>query len=197
MPRYSKDKYTELYNEYFKEAKKANERLRQLEKLAQQDKYKAVLDYAYRNAQADIKAMGVKGLRFPTAKPKNTRQLQARLNAVRRFTDAPTSYKSKINELYEKRAETFSRGAHTELSWEQMANVFEGGLWDTLRTKYGSKTAQRAIGKIKANKEELLKTIERGESIKFTGQYSRGLNELFAPDEAQNVDILTRFILAI
>ena len=187
--------YNTLYLEFLKETEKANRYLLRLEKLAQNPEYSAVLDYAYRNAQADIKALGAKGKRFSVAKPKNIREMQTRINAAKRFTEKPTATKTGIDRIYGKRAKSFSKGAGADMDWKQMANVFESGLWETLKEKFGSKTAQRMVGKIERNRDTIKEAIAKGEAIKFTNQYSRGLNELFgAGGDTQNIQMLTRYL---
>ena len=187
------NEYASLYQDYIKLVDKANKRLSRLEKLAGEDGFEAILGYAYKNAQADIKAQGLTGQRFSKKAPPKLASLRARYNAVQRFLDMPTSTKTGIIDVYEKRAKKFSK----DLNWRQLANVFESGMWNMLKEQFGSPRVQRIIARLQKNKDELLKQIEAGEAITFKGPYSRDLNRVFDVERTDYREMLYDFLLEL
>lgn len=116
----------EQFARYKSLAKKADERLRQLERMAEREEYKGVKSYAYKKAMRDIRKMrGAGATRFGEAKPKNLRQLKARQAKIENFLAAPSSEVSKIKEIYEKRVESLNNSQGTNFTYEDYANYWE------------------------------------------------------------------------
>lgn len=143
-------KYDELLKEYNLLAMRADKRLQRLEKLAEQDHYHGVLSFAYARAMRDIKSWsGAKGTRFKTKPPATVQQLQAKINDMKTFLDAPTSTKKGITNIYKQRAKTTNERYGTNFTWQDLANFYESDLADKLDNDYGSSTLIRAMGAIK------------------------------------------------
>ena len=168
----------DLQKEYRRAVERVNKQLYRLEKASAKEGYRGILDYAYRNAMRDIQAMGG-GKRFSKSMPQTMREYRKRMNAIRRFEEKPTSKLTGVKNIYEKRAETFSKKAGTDIGWEGMAKIFESGLWESLVNRFESKTAQKMIGRIQKDADKLKEQMARGEAIQFNRHsvYGRMLNE--------------------
>ena len=154
--------------EYRKLAKRADQQMVRLERLASSGKphFKGVLQYAYAGAQRDIRAnTGASGsqLRFNKALPKNANDLRKRMADVKKFLGSSTNTKTKITTLYKKRAETTNQKYDADFSWEELARYYESEESKKLDAQYGSKTLIRALGAIKRignDKEQIANAIE-------------------------------------
>ena len=145
--------------DYFKQlAKRADQRMVRLERLAEQENYRGVLSYAYQTAVYDIKTLSgdPNATRFNIALKKNKdgtvnqQLLHAKINAVTRFLEAPTSMKKTITESYQKRADTINRKFGTNFTWQQMGRFFESAAYEKMRGKsFASDTILKAFGSIK------------------------------------------------
>lgn len=161
--------------DYFRQlAKRADQRMVRLERLAEKENYKGVLSYAYESAVYDIKALSgdPNAKRFNIALKKNKdgtvnqSLLHAKINAAKRFLEAPTSMKSTITDVYEKRAETLSKNMKLEkpLTWQQAGRIFESRAYDTMRRKgYTSDQIVKAVGAInsKTKKADISKALDQ------------------------------------
>lgn len=167
----------DLQKEYRRAVERVNKQLYRLEKASAREGYTGILDYAYRNAMRDIQAMGG-GKRFSKSVPKTMREYRKRMNAIERFESKPTSKLTGVKNIYEKRAETFSKKAGTDINWEGMAKIFESGLWESLVNRFESKTAQKMIGRIQKDAEKLREQMKAGEVLQFNTHsvYGRMLN---------------------
>lgn len=172
----------------------ANARMTRIEKLAGDPRYGSMIKYAYRNAQYDIKHIqGSDSSRFSADVPEtksgglNQQELHRRINAVKRFLDAPSSTKTGIKEVYEHRAKTVNQrygyevGADGKrhkrkdwqnLTWEDMANYYQSDIAEQEDKGYGSKTEVRALGAIKRVSNDPKKIREA-----IAGNYKLSSNE--------------------
>ena len=137
---------------YRRLAKVADQRLVRLEKLAQQEGFAGVTNYAYQRAMRDIEqwqgAVLVKKPRFNTKPPANVNQLKAKINDIRTFLGAETSTKSGIMRIYVKRANSINEKYGTNLTWEDLYDFYGKNKDADLNNKYASKTIIQAIGVI-------------------------------------------------
>ncbi len=158
----------ETSKQYYKRlAKAADQRLRRLEALSEQDKYKNVKQWAYKEAMYDIKALFGEGVnRFDTAVPKtkageiDERFYNARLNAVKRFLNAPTSSKGNIDILYGSRADTLNKRYGSNFNWQTVGKFFQSNQFKKLERIYGSKTAVKVAGALQRKGINLDKAIK-------------------------------------
>lgn len=169
------DNRKKLETEYRKLAKRADQRLVRLEAYSYQ--YKGVLNYAYAKALHDIRNWsGENAKRFNTKPPANTNQLRAKIKDIETFLNSETSTliggkkdetKGILN-VYKNRANTLNKKYGMNLTWKQLANFFEKGLFEKLDTTYDSGAAFEILNTYKANQKEILDQIKRGEEIHVT-----------------------------
>ena len=162
----ARDKLYESYlKEYNKLAKKADRRMRELERFSRDPKLESILNYAYRQAAKDIASWTPPGRkkekapRWQRDAPADTNSLKAKIKDIEKFLKKPTSTMTGTVNIYKKRTETINRKYGTSFTWEQLADYFETGLADKASDQYGSKTVLKAIGVIQKNKKEVLDTL--------------------------------------
>lgn len=161
---------TELHQEYLKEynrlAKKADRRIRELERFSRYKEFEGILNYAYRTAKKAIKKYTPPGYedkspRWQRNEPLDTKTLKAKIKDIERFLEKPTSTVTGVVKIYKKRTATINRDYQTSFTWQQLANYFEtGGLAEKGNDKFGSGTLLESIGVIQANKKKALDIIE-------------------------------------
>lgn len=163
-PRESKISY---YKSFYKQiAKTADARLLALERLSGKEGYKDVREWAYKNAMYDIhSSFGQQAKRFNRKIPDDLTQIYKHIRQVLTFLESPTSSKQGIDEVYQKRAETIKSRYGVSTNWQSIAGLFESKLYQKTDSKYGSKTALRAIGFIQRNTDQILKALQEGKSI--------------------------------
>lgn len=153
----------ELMREYRKLAKRADQRLVRLEKLAESGdtNFKGVLTYSYKRAASDAAKWGSMSEkpRFNIKPPETKGELSAKIKDIEAFLNAPTSTKQGIVNVYKKRAETFNKkfgekdkkgNVKNPVTWQQLANYYKSDQAKREATRYGSRTIARAV-KIKSN----------------------------------------------
>ena len=154
--------YLDLLQKYNKLAKKADRRMRNLEKLSQEPGFQNVLKYAYARAKYDIEAWTPPGKdkmpRWQRNTPMDTSNLKAKIKDIETFLNAPTSTKRGIINVYDKRVKTINKRYGTSFTWQDLAEYFDTGLKDKT-DKYGSKTILQAIGRIQKSKEQVIKNF--------------------------------------
>lgn len=156
--------YDQYLKEYNKLAKKADRRMRQLERYSRDPKFESILNYAYRAAKADIESWTPPGTkerspRWQRNTPLDTNSLKAKIKDIEKFLKKPTSTLTGTIKIYKKRTETINKKYGTSFTWEQLADYFETGFADKSSDKYGSKTTLIAIGQIQKNKKEVLQAL--------------------------------------
>ena len=156
------EKYKSLMSEYRSLAKRADQRLLRLEKRANSgQEWKAVTKYAYANAMEEIRRFsGADAKRFNVNPPNNTQMLQAKINAMKRFLESPTSTTSGIRSTYEKRVNTINKEYGTDFTWQELKEFFDSALSSKLDAKVDSKTKLIIIGEIQKHEEEIKKALE-------------------------------------
>ena len=149
------EKYKALMSEYRTLAKRADQRLVRLEKRANSgQEWKAVTKYAYANAMEEIKRFsGANAKRFNVNPPNNTQMLEAKINAMKRFLESPTSTTSGIRSTYEKRVNTINKEYGTDFTWQELKEFFDSTLSQKLDAKIDSKMKLIIIGIIYKNKD--------------------------------------------
>lgn len=162
-------KYEEYLKEYNKLAKKADRRMRELERFSRYPEYESILNYAYRTAAKDIQkwtppADQQKSPRWQRAAPMDTNTLKAKIKDIEKFLRKPTSTMTGVKKIYIKRTETINKKYGTNFTWQSLANYFESGLAEK-GASYGSKTFLKAIGTIHKQPKEVLNKIKQGEEV--------------------------------
>ena len=160
---------------YRRLAKAADQRLVRLETLSEKEHFKGVKSWSYKRAQKDIKKWLAKApeqttkpksekLRFNTKIPEKPEDVIAKIKDMQHFLLSPTSNKSQIIEIYEKRTATVNELYKTNFTWEDLATYYETGsneIWDSI---YGSKTALQTIGVIQEKKDVIMAAIEQAKA---------------------------------
>ncbi len=163
-----------LEAEYRKLAKRADQRLVRLEAAAAKPGYESVTQYAYKKAMRDIRAWsGENASRFNTKPPKNTNQLKAKIADIKRFlssassTIGATKETRGIKQIYQERANTINEKYDTNFKWQDLAKLFESGLWEKLKSSetYSSDADFQTIAHIKANFKEVKKAIQEDNEV--------------------------------
>ena len=181
----ARDKLYEYYlKEYNKLAKKADRRMRELERFSRDPKFESILNYAYRTAVKDITSWTPPDKRTALyqydkdtlinvpAKPRwqrnapmDTNSLKAKIKDIEKFLKKPTSTMTGTVNIYKKRTETINKKYGTSFTWEQLADYFETGLADKASDMFGSKTVLQAIGVIQKNKKQVLDNIKEKSEV--------------------------------
>ena len=161
-----KQTYDDLVKEYRKLAKRADQRLVRLEKLSTQKDFKQVKQWAYKNAVTDALEWGASPSkpRFNIAPPKSTISLKAKIQDIKNFLEKPTSTRSGIIDVYEKKAATLNekyKEYGLDLNWSDVGTFFESSLYKKLSKKYSSGTVIRAIATIKKNESKVIKDFDQ------------------------------------
>lgn len=185
-----------------------NKQMRRLVKHARETGDVGALNWAYRTAVNDTRNLRVdKGTRFvklTKTRLKNEASAQVymrrAIEAMKEFREKPTYEISGIKETYGKQAAKFSENFNVPLTADDLAGVFETGLWQTLISAgYGSETTRRMIGEIKQNAADLKKLRKQKKAMRFTpdsGEYADRLNELLDSDRSA-ARVLGRYLNVI
>lgn len=168
------DKRTALEKEYRKLAKRADQRLVRLKRLSERPGYEGVLNYAYKVAQRDIRSWsGENATRFNTKPPSNTNQLKAKIADIKKFLESASSTWGRtketkgIKQIYEDRTRTINEKYGTDFTWQELAKLFESGLWKKIKSKddYGSDTDFTTIADVKKNFKEVEDAVKHDREI--------------------------------
>lgn len=164
----AKSKYTktkaELEKYYKKIAARADQRLRNLEKLSTQKNFKNATGWAYQSALQDIKHFGG-NRRFGKKAPRTKQGIISKIKSVERFLNAPTSTKTGIVGTYQKRADTINKLYGTNFTWEDLGTFFESGEAEKMAKAYGSDSFMKAIGTVQSSDEEIVNKIKEGKKV--------------------------------
>ena len=157
-------KYDEVLAQYNKLAKKADRRMRELERFSRYEEFENILNYAYKAAVKNIEAWSPPGSdkkpRWQRNAPMDTRSLKAKIKDIENFLNKKTSTVTGVISVYKKRADTINKKYGTSFTWQQLANYFDTGFAEKTNDKYGSKTVLMAIGQIQKSKTEVVKALE-------------------------------------
>lgn len=168
------EKRTALEKEYRKLAKRADQRLVRLKRLSEQPGYEGILNYAYKVAQRDIRSWsGEKATRFNTKPPSNTNQLKAKIADIKKFLGSASSTWGRtketkgIKQIYEDRTRTINEKYGTDFTWQELAKLFESGLWKKIKSKddFGSDTDFTTIANAKKNFKEVEDAVKHDREI--------------------------------
>ena len=162
MPRKRDKSYNELLSEYRKLAKRADQRIVRLEKLSTQKDFRQVKQWAYKRAVTDALEWGANPdkPRFNIKPPAHKSQLQAKIQDIKNSLEKPTSTRSGIVDVYQRKADTLNekyKEYGLNLNWSDVGTFFESTLYKKLSKKYSSGTVIKAIATIKNNEKEVLK----------------------------------------
>ena len=166
-----------LQAEYKRLAKKADQRLVRLEKLATDPFYKNVDKFAYARAQKDIEHIfGSESNRF-NKKIENYNSLVGAINDVNTFLKSPTSTKRGIVTTYKNKATAANKTFGTDFTWQDYANYYQSGTSDKLTSKMTYREALKKVGKMQQNKKLIKEITDEIQKVKGTN-YKVGASEI-------------------
>ena len=142
-----------LQLEYKALAKRADQRLVRLEKLANDPLYANVNKFAYARAKKDIEHLFGAGANRFNKKLDNYNSLVGAINDVNTFLASPTSTKKGINKTYMNKANAANQKFGTNFTWQDYANYYQSGTADKLTSKMTYREALKKVGKMQNNKK--------------------------------------------
>lgn len=158
----------QLVKEYKALAKKADRRLRELEKLAEESEWKDATRFAYARAMKDIEhRFGEGETRFDKRIPKQTKKLgvMAAIKDVERFLAMPSSTKTGLISGYRDRANTINQKygfkGDERLTWKDIAILFQDNTWDQLTHKMASGQTWKQIAKQKKQEKTIMRQLKK------------------------------------
>lgn len=159
--RYKIFEHRDIGPQYKRLVHMANLRMDKLQKLSDQEGFKGVTKWSMAKMQYEARVRGylTESGRISSRTPKTEKEIRERIKSLQTFLTAPTSTKSGILDIYQKRADTINERYGTDFSWQDLATYFESGTSEKYDSKYGSKTALKALGKIQKNSKEIQQQI--------------------------------------
>lgn len=158
----------QLVKEYKALAKKADRRLRELEKLAEESEWKDATRFAYARAMKDIEhRFGEGETRFDKRIPKQTKKLgvMAAIKDVERFLAMPSSTKTGLVSGYRDRANTINQKygfkGNERLTWKDIAILFQDSTWDQLTHKMTSGQVWKQIATQKKQEKTIMRQLKK------------------------------------
>ena len=169
------NEYKEMYKEFKILAKRADQRLRELERVKENDpRFKNILKWAYRKAMRNIRSWSGedadtfnKGVPRQQTKDFTLKQLQAKKADVVEFLNSVTSTKRETIKMFKARADKINELYGTNFTWEELGTVFEDKENNEFYQK-GGVTYLQAVSYMKdyeKNITEILETLEDNERI--------------------------------
>ena len=169
----------ELQDAYKKEAKRADQRMRELERRSNNPQYKAALDWAYASAQDNLSALFGENVTRFDRKINDRRKLTKAMAAVKAFLNSETSTIGKgkalrgigetqgIVEMYDKRAVAFNSWiakntkSDFQFTTEQFKDFVQNQKYQKLRQQAGSDVILRRVANRMKNKSKIVRMIQK------------------------------------
>lgn len=186
---------TELLKAYNRMAKSADQKLRRLEKLAEQPYYKNATRWAYAEAMQDLKKWSPNKIRprFQTAPPRNKdgsinkTLIKEKMRDIETFMEKPTSTKAGIKKSYENRASTINQKYNTNFSWTEMSTFYNSKIWEKAASSFGSDTAMKIFATIGNKKDDVMTLINTANKRHMTvGKLAK---QIQSNPDAYSIDI--------
>lgn len=193
----------ELEAEFRKLARRADDRLRNIEAKSRREEFKGIKQYAYKKAMIELRKNFGGGKRFSSNIPKSNRKLQAKINAINRFLDSPTSVISKSVEIngikqrigilpmYKERAERMNEEWGTKFTWQTLAKYYENGLNERLEKEVGgSGEALNIVAEIQQNKRKIKNALKKTEDVylEFDDEIAeKSINNLLSTEYGKDI----------
>lgn len=172
----------EMQATYTREVWRVNKQLYRLEKHYAKTG-ENIMATAYAGIMRDIKSFFGEQKRFSKSMPSTIREYQKRMNAIKRFYDKPSSTITGMKSIYERRAEGLSTATGETITKDQLASMFETGLFKQLvKDTFGYATAMKAIGRIQRQAPRIIKDLQKGKKIVFLGRGAGELNKQLESD---------------
>ena len=196
----------ELQDAYKKEAKRADQRMRELERRSTTEEFKAAMKWAYARAQDDLSALFGENVTRFDRKIKDRRKLNKAMAAVTAFLNSPTSTIREgkelrgiggtpgIIDLYEKRKDQFNawidkniarkdRSKRFTFTTESFRDFVQNQEYQKAREAYGSTVLLKTIANRMKQRNKIAKMIreeENRQNDRITNQevYERIIQEI-------------------
>lgn len=195
----------DLMTEYRRLAKVADQRLVRIEAAKHDKGYGAIEKYAYANAMRSIHSFsGESAKRFNTKPPENPQALQRKINDILVFLNSPTSTKSGVKKVYEKRAKAFNEtfrdpdtGEPANFTWQELEALFNSRLWHKLdglpyRTAfYALANLSRKKGK---EKDAIIKELKKNGKSANVKLSDEDTNDAIVKAIAEHADELSNIL---
>lgn len=177
----------ELQDAYKKEAKRADQRMRELERRSTTEEFKAVMKWAYARAQDDLSALFGESVTRFDRKIKDRRKLNKAMAAVTAFLNSPTSTIREgkelrgiggtpgIIDLYEKRKDQFNawidkniarkdRSKRFNFTTETFRDFVQSQEYQKARESYGSAVLLKVVANRMKQRNKIAKMIREEEN---------------------------------
>lgn len=194
---------------YRRVAKLADQRLLRLENLEGQKNFKKVKKYAYKKATIDAMQWGANPdkPRFNIKPPVNSKSYnsleealnrtstRAKINDMLNFIERPTSTKSGIIDIYQKRADTLNKNeavikAGLHFTWQDVGDFFDSNLYK--KVGFGSESKIKAIGVIKNNEVAILKAFKKDQDKHRKTSGGQSSTQRLVKDISEGEDIVVK-----
>ena len=166
MTKRKMDTYESELKEFRTLAKRADQRLREIERYADRSGFENMTNWAYKKAMRDIQYWSGEGkTTFNRDAPTSLKQLRAKTRDIQEFLNAPTSTMTGTKEMYQSRADNLNQKYGTSFSWEDLGNVFDRKEENVIYQKFGGKTYLKAVDYLKNNEEKIMKGLMSREKM--------------------------------
>ena len=166
MTKRKMDAYESELKQFRTLAKRADQRLREIERYADRSGFENMTNWAYKKAMRDIQYWSGEGkTTFNRDAPTSLKQLRAKTRDIQEFLNAPTSTMTGTKEMYQNRADILNKRYGTSFSWEDLGDVFDRKEENEFYQKFGGKTYLKAVDYLKNNEEKIMKGLMARENI--------------------------------
>ena len=166
MTKRKMDAYQSELADFRKLAKRADQRLREIERYAQRSGYENMTNWAYKKAMRDIQYWSGEGkTTFNRDAPTSLKQLRAKTRDIEEFLNMPTSTMTGTKEMYQIRADKLNQKYGTSFSWEDLGDVFDRKEENVIYQKFGGKTYLKAVDYLKNNEDRIMKGLMSREKM--------------------------------
>ena len=166
MTKRKMDAYESELKEFRILAKRADERLRAINKYANCSGFENMTNWAYKKAMRDIRYWSGEGAHtFNRDAPTSLKQLRAKTRDIEEFLNMPTSTMTGTKEMYQSRADNLNQKYGTSFSWEDLGDVFDRKEENVIYQKFGGKTYLKAVDYLKNNEDRIMKGLMSREKM--------------------------------
>lgn len=166
MTKRKMDAYESELKQFRTLAKRADQRLREIERYVNRSGFENMTNWAYKKAMRDIQYWSGEGkTTFNRDAPTSLKQLRAKTRDIQEFLNAPTSTMTGTKKMYQNRADILNKRYGTSFSWEDLGDVFDRKEENEFYQKFGGKTYLKAVDYLKNNEEKIMKGLMARENI--------------------------------
>ena len=169
----------ELVSEYRKLARRADDRLRTIEAVSHRPEFKGIKSFAYKSAINDIqKTFKSTGKRFNTKPPKSDTELQAKINAIKKFLGKQSSTPTGVKHKYMDTAKTLNERYGTNFQWQDLAKYYGTGLNKQLENLIGgSGDTLNVVAELQKSGKSIVDAIKKNKEIYIVDDIDMSLDD--------------------